>query len=152
MTTLVARDRHGPDITFQALLSPSTDLTRSSPSILENAHAPILTKADMDGYARHYRADVHHPYASPLLAEDHARLPAALVQVAEHDPLRDDGLRYSRALRASGVPVRATTHVGGTHGYFAFPHFNAVAPQALSELTTEIRAALHPEDIPAGPG
>jgi acetyl esterase/lipase len=105
VVTLLARDRGGPRIAFQGLLYPATDLTLSSPSVAENADAPILTRADCFAYRDHYLAgqDPRHPYASPLFAADHSGLPPALVQVAEHDPIRDDGLRYAAALREAGV-------------------------------------------------
>ena len=44
-------------------------------------------------------------------------MPPALIQVAEHDPIRDDGTRYAHALRAAGVPVRLTEYVGMPHGF-----------------------------------
>jgi hypothetical protein len=69
-------------------------------------------------------------------------LPPALVQVAEHDPIRDDGLRYATALQAVGVPVRTTTYVGMPHGYLAFPKLCRSAPQALEELCAELNTAL----------
>ncbi|SEK56623.1 alpha/beta hydrolase fold [Blastococcus sp. DSM 46786] len=102
----------------------------------------------MEAYRAHYLGDRDRtdPYASPLLAGDHAGLPPALVQVAEHDPIRDDGLRYAGVLRAAGVPVRATTYVGMPHGYLAFPRLCRSAPQALAELCAELSSAL------AGPG
>lgn len=144
VVTLMARDRSGPAIAFQALLYPATDLTLGSPSIEENAHAPVIGKADVLAFRDHYLGaqDPRDPYASPLFAPDHAGLPPALVQVAEHDPIRDDGLRYAEALRAAGVPVRATTYVGMPHGYLSFPRFCRSAPQALAELTGELRAGL----------
>lgn len=144
VVALMARDRSGPAIAFQALLYPATDLTLGSPSIEENAQAPIIGKADVLAFRDHYLGaqDPRDPYASPLFAADHAGLPPALVQVAEHDPIRDDGLRYAEALRAAGVPVRATTYVGMPHGYLSFPRFCRAAPQALAELTAELRAAL----------
>jgi acetyl esterase/lipase len=49
--------------------------------------------------------DPRQPYVSPLFAPDLAGLPPALIQVAEFDPIRDDGLRYAEALRTAGVPV-----------------------------------------------
>ena len=144
VVSLMARDRSGPPIRFQALLYPATDLTCSSPSIDENADAPILTRDDVMTFRAHYLgdADPRQPYASPLLAADHRGLPPALVQVAEHDPIRDDGLRYATALQSAGVPVRTTTYVGMPHGYLAFPKLCRSAPQALEELCAELKTAL----------
>ena len=149
VVSLMARDRGGPRIALQGLLYPATDLTLSSPSIEENADAPILTREDVIAYRDHYLAgqDPRHPYASPLHANDHSGLPPALVQVAEHDPIRDDGVRYAAALRAAGVPVRLTEYVGMPHGYLSFPHVCRSAPQALAELCTELRTALIRESV-----
>jgi acetyl esterase len=146
VVALMARDRSGPRIAFQGLLYPATDLTASSPSIDENADAPILTKRDVLAFRDHYLGgqDPTHPYASPLLADDLTGLPPALVQVAEHDPIRDDGLRYAAALEAAGVSVRATTYWGMPHGFLAFPHFCRAVPQALGELAAALQAVLHP--------
>jgi acetyl esterase len=143
VVSLMARDRSGPRIAHQGLVYPSVDLTMSSPSIEENAHAPVLTKADCLAFRDHYLGgqDQRQPYASPLFAEDHSGLPPALVQVAEHDPIRDDGLRYTEVLRAAGVPVRLTQYVGMPHGFASFPRICRAAPQALAELCEEQRAA-----------
>ena len=149
VVSLMARDRSGPSIAHQALLYPATDLTMTSPSIEENAHAPVLTKADCVAFRDHYLGgqDPRQPYASPLHAADLSGLPPALVQVAEHDPIRDDGVRYAAALQAAGVPVRTTTYVGMPHGYLSFPKLCRSAPQALGELCDELRTALVP--VPA---
>ncbi len=146
VVALMARDRSGPTIDYQALIYPATDLTLSSASIDENANAPFLTKADCVTYARYYLGgqDPRQAYVSPLLAGNHAGLPPALIQVAEHDPIRDDGLRYAEVLRSAGVDVRVTEYGGTPHGYFAFPHLCGAVPQALNELCTELRSALAP--------
>ena len=98
----------------------------------------------MLAFSGHYLEDQdpRHPYASPLLADDLSGLPPALVQVAEHDPLRDDGLRYAAALRAAESAVRATTYVEMPHGFMAFPRISRAVPQALGELCQELRMAL----------
>jgi acetyl esterase len=142
VVSLMARDRSGPRIAHQALLYPAVDLTMASPSVDRNAHAPILTKADMIAYRRHYLGDQdpRRPYASPLFADDLRGLPPALVQVAEHDPLRDEGIRYAERLREAGVPVRLTEYVGMPHGYLNFPRICRAAPQALAEVCAEQRA------------
>jgi acetyl esterase/lipase len=144
VVSLMARDRSGPRIAHQGLIYPATDLTLGSPSIEENAHAPVLTKADVRAFRDHYLGgqDPRQPYASPLFADDLAGLSPALVQVAEHDPIRDDGLRYAAKLQDAGVPVRLTRYVGMPHGYVSFPRICRAAPQALAELCEEQRAAL----------
>ena len=139
---LLARDRGGPALSHQALLYPPTDMT--SPPPAASASALFIPLPEMLAYRRHYLgdADPGDPRVSPLLAEDHSGLPPALIQVGEHDPLRDDGARYAAALRAAGVPVRFTEYVGMPHGFLNFPGVCRSAPQALAELCAEQKAAL----------
>jgi acetyl esterase len=106
---------------------------------------PFLSAGELAAYDRLYLGpdgDPANPWASPLLAKDHAGLPPALIQVAEHDPLRDDGKRYAAVLRAAGVPVRLTEYVGMPHGFVNFPGLSHAAHQALAEVCAEQAAAL----------
>ena len=64
--------------------------------------------------------------------------------MGEHDPLRDDGVRYAAALRAAGVPVRFTEYVGMPHGFVNFPGLSRAAHQAMAEVCAEQSAALVP--------
>jgi acetyl esterase/lipase len=141
VTCLLARDRGGPAISHQVLIYPATDMT-SIPSA--TATTPFLTAPEMRAYREHYLADADpgDPRLSPMLAEDHSKLPPALIQVGEHDPLRDDGARYAATLRAAGVPVRLTEYVGVPHGFLNFPGLCRWAPQALAEICAEQKAAL----------
>jgi acetyl esterase len=141
VTALAARDEGGPALAVQALIYPGTDCTLASPSIHEKADAPVLTKADIETFQRHYlgHTDPADPGVSPLLAASHAGLPPTLLQTAEHDPLLDDGIRYAGALEAAGVPVRHTTYVGVPHGFYSFPGIcRPQAEQALAELCGEL--------------
>jgi acetyl esterase len=141
---LMARDRSGPTIRHQALLYPATDLTLSSPSIARMPVEPILTAADIVAFRDHYLGPdgpADDPRASPLLADDHVGLPPALVQVADHDPIRDDGVRYANALRAAGVDVRLTEYVRSPHGYLNFPRICGASHHALAEICAEITRA-----------
>jgi acetyl esterase/lipase len=143
VTCLIARERGGPAISHQALIYPATDMTKENPGAA-NPHAPFLSAAEIRAYKRLYLGpdgDPASPWASPLLA-DHAGLPPALIQVAEHDPLRDDGERYAVALRAAGVPVRFTEYVGMPHGFVNFPGLSRAAHQAIAEICAEQSAAL----------
>ena len=138
---LLARDRGGPAISHQALIYPPCDMTAVPAA---TATSPFLSGAEMHAYRAHYLgdADPADPRCSPLLAAGHGGLPPALIQVGEHDPLRDDGLRYAAALRGAGVPVRLTEYVGMPHGFLNFPGLTRMAKQALAEICAEQRAAL----------
>lgn len=133
---LYARDLGGPPIAGQTLICPALDLTLASPSLRENAHAPLLTACAVSVYAQHYLGTpplASGQLASPLLAKNLANLPPALIQVAEHDPLRDDGWRYAARLRAAGVNVRITEYAGAPHGLTTFSGITGLAQQALEE-------------------
>ena len=138
---LLARDRGGPAISHQVLIYPATDMT-SQPKA--TAGTPFLSGPEMRAYRRHYLADADPGdiRVSPQLAGDHSQLPPALIQVGEHDPLRDDGIRYAATLRSAGVPVRLTEYVGMPHGFLNFPGLCRLAPQALAEICAEQQSAL----------
>jgi acetyl esterase len=145
---LMARDLDGPAIAHQALAYPATDLELDSPSIAEKPDEPILSRADIETFLRCYlgeHGDPADPYLSPLRADDLSGLPPALVQTAEHDPIKDDGFRYAEALRRAGVPVRYTEYLGQPHGYLTLPGACRAAPQALWEVSHELRVHLHAE-------
>ena len=97
------RDEFGPDIDFQVLVYPVTDLTLAHPSIDENAEGYFLTKDTMAWFVDCYLGDQERKDAavSPLYAESLAGLPRALVITAEYDPLprRGRGLRGGAARR-----------------------------------------------------
>jgi acetyl esterase len=144
----VVRDEDGPAIAHQALMYPSTDATMSQPSILENANAPILTRAKIDVFLDHYLGPdglaTDDPLVSPLWAASHADLPPALVQTADLDPIRDDGRMYAERLAAAGVLVRYTNYVDVPHGFASFPGATTIGRQHRAELFTELRRHLHP--------
>jgi acetyl esterase len=144
----VVRDDGGPAISHQALLYPSTDATKSQPSIQEHARGPVLTLAKIDAFLDLYLGPdglaPADPLVSPLWAASHADLPPALVQTADLDPLRDEGRRYAERLAAAGVPVRHTNYVGAPHGFASFPGATTIGWQHRVELVTELRRYLHP--------
>jgi acetyl esterase len=143
--SLAARDSGGPRIACQVLLYPITDLTLSSPSVAELPEEPILRSADLRAYVNLYLGrdgDPSDPDLSPLLARDHRGLPPALILTADHDPLRDDGRRYTGRLTRCGVPVRHIEYADSPHGFFSFPNICPAATPALDALTDNLRRAL----------
>ena len=111
------RDEFGPDIDFQLLVYPVTDLTLGHPSIDENAEGYFLTRALMEWFWDHYAdpADRTDPKASPLRAAELSNLPPALVVTSQFDPLRDEGVAYAEAMAAAGVPVEHVSCRGHIH-------------------------------------
>ena len=72
-----------------------------------------------------------------------AALPAAVVVVAEFDPLRDDGLAYAEGLARAGVPVEVRTFPGLIHGFVDMGRHSTAAQQALDETCALFRTVLH---------
>ena len=94
------------------LRAPGPDLPGHRPDhgvALDRASTPnaaILTKRSMDAFRDHY-VPAGHDLRDPLLSPLFGRLdglPPALVQTADLDPIRDDGIRYAaRAARCRGA-------------------------------------------------
>ena len=85
---LMARDRGGPAIRYQALLYPDTDLTENTASWREfdDANRPVITReGKLSNIAMYVPAgiDKQTPYASPLCARSLANLPPTLVITGE---------------------------------------------------------------------
>ncbi|MEO5609299.1 MAG: alpha/beta hydrolase [Ornithinibacter sp.] len=140
----VMRDAGMTALRHQALIYPATDLTMSSPSIAEHARGGIITRRSMDAFLDHYvapGADVREPLLSPLFGNLQG-LPPALIQTADLDPLRDDGIRYAAALKEAGVPTRVTNYLGVPHGFASFPGVNPAGRQQRWELVHELSTAL----------
>lgn len=141
----VLRNHGDTRLRHQALIYPATDFTMSSPSLREHPNAPILTRRSIDAFRDHYVRPGHDP-RDPVISPLFGRLeglPPALVQTADLDPIRDDGIRYAEALRAAGVPTRLTNYLRVPHGFASMPGAApSVGRQHRWELANELRSAL----------
>ncbi|MCM5681588.1 alpha/beta hydrolase [Schlegelella sp. S2-27] len=103
---MVARDRGGPELAGQILLSPMLDVCVATAS-QRQAGAGHVGCPWADGW-RSYLAeasDAMHPYAAPANAMRLAGLPPALLITARDDPLRDETHAYAQRLQQAGVPA-----------------------------------------------
>ncbi len=104
--TLMARDRGGPTIAGQILLSPLLDpylVTASARAAgTGDARCPLA-----EGWHQYLPrcSDAQHPYAAPLNSRRLQGLPPALIVTSLHDGLHDEGAAYAAQLRAAGVGV-----------------------------------------------
>jgi acetyl esterase len=100
---LMARDRQGPKIDLQVLINPVTDLTCQGTLERQNDALDVIRWQALQ-YVSDPK-DANHCYVSPFIAGDLSHLPAAVVLLAEKDPLREDGQRYADRLLSAGVPT-----------------------------------------------
>jgi acetyl esterase len=126
---LAARDGALTMPVAQLLDVPCLDLTMASPSMDEVGDGAGLTKAGVAEFVEWYAnglagsggTPLEHPLLSPLHAEDLSGLPPAVITVAEHDPVRDDGERYLARLHEAGVPGSAVRVLAHIHGSWIIP-------------------------------
>lgn len=147
VTAVLARDRGGPRLAYQALIYPVTDLACESASARELSQGYMLTSDMMRWFAECYLGDsaqAANPLASPLRATKLGGLAPATVITAEFDPLRDEGEAYADRLREAGVPVVARRYLGMLHGFMSIPYVTPVAGRAIADVGLDLRAALEP--------
>jgi acetyl esterase len=110
VAALMARDRGGPRLAGQLLISPMLDpgLTSGSMRCADaNASAEQIAMTCADGYRDYLprAADRMHPYACPLASTRLKGLPPTLMVSIEGDPLRDEANAYAAKLAAANVRV-----------------------------------------------
>jgi acetyl esterase len=148
--TLLAKERGGPALRYQALFYPVTHAAFDTDSYDQFADGPWLTRKAMQWFWDQYAPDVARrtePTASPLLAslEQLAGLPPTLMITDEADVLRDEGEAYSRKLRQAGVDVTSVRYEGIFHDFMmlnALAETNAVRA-AINEAAQALKAALN---------
>jgi acetyl esterase len=148
---LRTRDQLGPPIRGQALMYPIVDCDFDRPSYHQNADGYFLTRAQMEWFWDCYCPDVSQRTAawlSPLRAPVLNGLPPALIQVAEYDPLRDEGEAYAQALQAAGVPVQLTRFPGLIHGFCKRVEVFDAAHAALREIGQLLQQTIGPAANP----
>ena len=143
--TLLARDRNGPAIAFQALVIPVIDDRCDTPSMRQYDEGPLFggrdAKAMWDRYLGPGADRTATPsYAAPGRATNLAGLPPAFIQVNGLDPLRDEGINYALALLAAGVPVELYCAPHQHHGLSEDPRTAATAGRLFQDA---VRAALN---------
>jgi acetyl esterase len=144
VSALMARDRGGPALAGQFLIYPVIAADFDNESYRLFGKGFYNPKPAMQWYWDQYvpvLGDRDHPYASPLRATL-AGLPPAIVVVAGHDPLRDEGLAYADALKAAGVNTVRCLFQGGIHGFLTMPTLGLAQEarrQACDELSRLLR-------------
>ena len=104
---MMSRDRGGPTLAAQVLITPMLDPTLSSCS-MRAAYANATNCGEAYRCYLPRAADRLHPYAAPGLSTRLAGLAPALILTAQDDALRDEAESYGAKLIAAGVKTQVT--------------------------------------------
>ncbi len=131
---------------LQMLLYPVTNYAGRTRSMGLFPDGFFLRRWDMDFAQDKYLGDSGidptDPRVSPLLADDLAGLPPALLVTAGFDPLRDEGRQYAEALRAAGNTVDAREYGSLIHSFPNFFGLGGPAAAATYDIISALRAHL----------
>jgi acetyl esterase/lipase len=126
---LLARDRGGPALAGELLMSPMLDDRNDSPSAHQMAAGRTWNRSDnavgwtaLLGDARG-GPDVS-PYAAPARADDLSGLPPTFIEVGSVDTFRDEDVDYATRIWQAGGTAELHVWPGGFHG------FDSIVPHA----------------------
>ncbi|MCF4120558.1 alpha/beta hydrolase [Antribacter sp. KLBMP9083] len=136
-TTLLSRDRRGPEPLAQLLMCPMLDDRNETPSSVQMEGLGGLWDrvANETGWTALLGAargtDDVSPYAAPARATDLSGLPATFIDVGSAETFRDEAVTYASRIWQAGGRCELHVLAGGWHGY------DVVAPQAAVSQDTE---------------
>lgn len=140
VVSMMARDRKGPQITCQIIITAMLEYDFTTQSYLNNGQGQYLLSQDSmqwfwDCYITN-KADKNNPYCAPCTAVDLSNLPPAFVVTVGFDPLHDEGKKYSDQLKFAGVQTQYRCYSGLIHGFFDLYSTSALAKNACHEIMT----------------
>ncbi len=139
-TLLALRDRKLPLPAGGIPLSPTTDLTLASES-LKTVADPIISSKTMPEFRDLYlgKTDPRNPLASPVFGDYHG-IPPLLIQVGEHEMLRDDSIRVAKKARADGIQVKLEVWPGMFHVFQSHEPLLPEARESIEHIAGFMRA------------
>lgn len=135
---------NGPKVALQILVYPVTDHDFDNSSYQDPANQLMLDKTAMVWFWDLYTPETAtrtNWNVSPLHG-DVTDVAPAVILLAEHDVLRDEGQKYADKLRAAGIPVQLRVFDGQMHGFFQFVNILPGAEDGISHVGDAVRAHL----------
>lgn len=124
-------------------ISPATDFTGASPSLISRALVdPIINPQVLPTLIPIYLGqnnDPTDPYASPLFG-DYTGMPPLLLQVGEAEVLLDDSTRLAKHAARQGCDVTLDVWDGMPHVFQGFAPFLPEAVEAIARIGEFIRS------------
>src|SRR4029079_11602314 len=118
----------------------ATDFTLASES-LKTVHDPIISARTMPEFRVRYldKTDPRNPLASPVFGDYHG-IPPLLIQVGEHEMLRDDSVRVAKKARADRIPVQLEVGPGIFHVFQGREPLLPEAKEAFEHIADFMRS------------
>jgi acetyl esterase/lipase len=138
---LCLRDRGLPLPLGGIALSPFTDMTCSGKSIqTEAAHDPIMSPRCLPEFVHLYLgdADPRDPLASPALG-DYTGIPPLLIQVGEHEIIRDDSIMAGARAQDAGTEVTLEVWPGMFHVFQSHEPLLPEGERAVASIAAFVR-------------
>ncbi|WP_125611848.1 alpha/beta hydrolase [Specibacter cremeus] len=134
--SLLARDRSGPAIAGQILVSPMLDDRNDAPSTHQFDDVGVWDRganhAGWTAYLGDARGSADVPaYAAPARATDLSGLPPAFIELGACEALRDEDISYASRIWAAGGQAELHIWQGAFHGS------NGIAPGAEVSRATD---------------
>lgn len=130
---------------LQLLCYPVTDASTSSPSTELFGEGYLLESETLEWFYRHYANDAADRLDwrfSPLLATDYQGMAPAVIALAGHDPLLDEGRAYARRLQEQGVTVELIEYTGLIHDFLRLQSVVPDIDNVYTQLTQSLRTAI----------
>lgn len=146
-TALLARDRQGPDLMAQILVSPMLDDRDETVSTQQIDGVGVadrqMNRFAWDAYlgARRATADVSE-YAAPARAADLSALPRTYIDCGSAEVFRDEDVAFASRLWAAGVDAELHVWPGAFHGFTSMMPDAAISRTATAALADWTRRLL----------
>jgi acetyl esterase/lipase len=133
-TTMMARDKGGPEISYLMAPYPMLDDRNALPSTHEITEVGIWDRdGNVEAWEWFLGGGEADAYAAPARATDLSGLPPTFIDVGELDLFRDEDIDFVQRLQQAGVPTEFHLYPGAYHASEVF------APEA--DLSQRIWAA-----------
>ncbi|OVZ59995.1 hypothetical protein CDO44_10545 [Pigmentiphaga sp. NML080357] len=146
---LRARDDRLP-LAAQVLLYPGTSAWQDTASHRIYAEGYLLDAKTIQWFFNQYLrddADRMDWRFAPLDAPEFSGLAPALLQLAECDPLVDEGLAYGRKLADARVPVEIEVYEGAIHSFYNMGGALRAARQAHRDTVDYLRSVFGTSNV-----
>ncbi|OIH96232.1 alpha/beta hydrolase [Curtobacterium sp. MCBA15_001] len=143
-TALLARDRTGPSLLAQVLVSPMLDDRDDTVSTRQIDGVGVADRAmtgfGWDAYLGDRRGtDSVLPAAAPARAQDLSGLPKTYIDCGSAEVFRDETVSYASGLWGAGVDAELHVWPGAFHGFTSMVPQSTIARRATAELAAWTR-------------